>query len=176
MIDLNYNRRYKDATHIMATDYIYFDNDTQILQRLPRSQFNSFINYFDVGSNSVTIISDTNFHKLNSVTVLGLFNDNFTHTNNRVTNNNNSRNVKIEGNISVSSNNNDVLHFAIFQNGVIIASSEIDVTCSASGKAQSNPIQCVTNMASNDYIEIYVRNESSNDVTLTHMNMIVTEL
>lgn len=176
MIDLNYNRRYKDASHISATDFIYFDNDTQILQRLPRSKFNSFINYYDVSSNSVTVISDTNFHKLNSDTTLGLYNDNFTHTNNRVTNNNTSRNVKIEGNISVSSDNNNVLHFAIFQNGVIIGSSEIDVTCSGSGKAQSNPIQCVTNMASNDYVEVYVRNESSKDVTLTHMNIIVTEL
>ena len=176
MIDLNYNRRYKESTHISATDSIYFDNGTGILQKLVRSKFNSFLNYYDVTSASVTTIADTNFHKLNSSTTLGLYNDNFTHSNNRVTNTVNSRNVKLECNVSVSSGNNNVLNFAVFKNGVKIDSSEIDVTCSGSGKAQNSSIQCVTNMAVDDYLEIWVKNQSSNNVTLVHFNVIVTEL
>ena len=176
MIDLNYNRRYKEVTHISATDYLYFDNNTEILQRIVRSKFNSFINYFDFSSNSVTTITTTSFYKLNSNTVLGLYNDNFTHSNNRVTNTVNSRNVKAECNLSVSSGNNNVLHIAFFKNGVKVDSSEIDATCSGNGKAQSNPIQCVVNMDVNDYLEVWISNESSNDVTLAHFNVIVTEL
>ena len=57
MIDLNYNRRYKESTHISATDSIYFDNGTGILQKLVRSKFNSFLNYYDVTSASVTTIA-----------------------------------------------------------------------------------------------------------------------
>jgi hypothetical protein len=34
MIDLNYNRRYKEVTTIAESDYIYYDNNTQILQRI----------------------------------------------------------------------------------------------------------------------------------------------
>jgi hypothetical protein len=64
-MSLNYNVRYKEANHISATDSIYFDNGTGILQQLVRSKFNSFINYYDVVSNSVTTITTTNFYKLN---------------------------------------------------------------------------------------------------------------
>ena len=175
-MNLNYNVRYKEANHISATDSIYFDNGTGILQQLVRSKFNSFINYYDVVSNSVTTITTTNFYKLNSSTTLGLYNDNFTHSNNRITNTVNSRNVKLECNISVSSGNNNILNFAVFKNGVKVDSSEIDTTCSGSGKAQSIPIQCVVNLAVNDYLEIWAKNQSSNDVTLAHFNVIVTEL
>ena len=39
MIDLNYNRRFKEATNIEDTDYIYYDNGTQILQRISYTDF-----------------------------------------------------------------------------------------------------------------------------------------
>ena len=44
MIDLNYNRRYKDVTTITDSDYIYYDNGTQILQRILYSDFVDAIN------------------------------------------------------------------------------------------------------------------------------------
>ena len=44
MIDLNYNRRYKEVTTISDTDYIYYDNNTQILQRILYSDFVDAIN------------------------------------------------------------------------------------------------------------------------------------
>lgn len=39
MIDLNYNRRYKEVNTISDSDYIYYDNGTQILQRIAYSDF-----------------------------------------------------------------------------------------------------------------------------------------
>ena len=44
MIDLNYNRRYNEVTTISDTDYIYYDNGTQILQRILYSDFVDAIN------------------------------------------------------------------------------------------------------------------------------------
>ena len=44
MIDLNYNRRYNEVTTISDTDYIYYDNNTQILQRILYSDFVDAIN------------------------------------------------------------------------------------------------------------------------------------
>ena len=44
MIDLNYNRRFKEVTTISDTDYIYYDNNTQILQRILYSDFVDAIN------------------------------------------------------------------------------------------------------------------------------------
>jgi hypothetical protein len=39
MIDLNYNRRFKEVTTITDSDFIYYDNGTQILQRILYSDF-----------------------------------------------------------------------------------------------------------------------------------------
>jgi hypothetical protein len=44
MIDLNYNRRYKEVTTIAESDYIYYDNNTQILQRILYSDLIASIN------------------------------------------------------------------------------------------------------------------------------------
>lgn len=44
MIDLNYNRRYKEVTTISDSDYIYYDNNTQILQRILYSDLIASIN------------------------------------------------------------------------------------------------------------------------------------
>ena len=44
MIDLNYNRRFKEVTTITDSDYIYYDNNTQILQRILYSDFVDAIN------------------------------------------------------------------------------------------------------------------------------------
>lgn len=54
MIDLNYNRRFKDATTITDSDYIYYDNGTQILQRILYSDFktNTFNGILDGGVNN----------------------------------------------------------------------------------------------------------------------------
>lgn len=44
MIDLNYNRRFKEVTTITDSDFIYYDNGTQILQRILYSDFVDAIN------------------------------------------------------------------------------------------------------------------------------------
>ena len=41
MIDLNYNRRFKEVTTITDSDFIYYDNGTQILQRISYTDFKS---------------------------------------------------------------------------------------------------------------------------------------
>lgn len=55
MIDLNYNRRYNEANSIDDTDYIYYDNGTQILQRISYIDFktNTFNGILDGGINNI---------------------------------------------------------------------------------------------------------------------------
>jgi hypothetical protein len=55
MIDLNYNRRFKEANSIDHNDYIYYDNGTQILQRISYSDFktNTFNGILDGGVNNI---------------------------------------------------------------------------------------------------------------------------
>lgn len=168
--------RYKDSTHIESTNYLYFDDGADELRRILRSKFNSFLNYYDHLGTSVTTITTTNFYKLTTTTTLGLYNDNFQHTNNRITNLNTNRNCKLEASVSVTSGNNNILNFAFYKNGAIISSSEMDVTCSSSGKASTTHIQTIVNLDVNDYVEVWVKNQSSNNVTLVHLNVIITEI
>jgi hypothetical protein len=50
MIDLNYNRRFKEATTITDSDYIYYDNGTQVLQRISYDNFSSAISSISSGN------------------------------------------------------------------------------------------------------------------------------
>jgi len=50
MIDLNYNRRYKEATNISATDSIYFDNETGVLQKISYENLSSSISSISSGN------------------------------------------------------------------------------------------------------------------------------
>jgi len=75
MIDLNYNRRYKEVTNISDSDYIYYDNGTGILQRILYSDFktNTYNSILSGGVNSpdedVTILFGGNGVSKNSNTI-----------------------------------------------------------------------------------------------------------
>jgi hypothetical protein len=55
MIDLNYNRRFKEAINIDDTDYIYYENGTGILQRISYIDFktNTYNGILDGGVNNI---------------------------------------------------------------------------------------------------------------------------
>ena len=55
MIDLNYNRRYKEVTTISNSDFIYYDNGTGILQRISYIDFktNTYNSILDGGVNNI---------------------------------------------------------------------------------------------------------------------------
>ena len=55
MIDLNYNRRFKEVTTISDSDFIYYDNGTQILQRISYTDFttNTYNSILNGGVNNI---------------------------------------------------------------------------------------------------------------------------
>ena len=55
MIDLNYNRRFKEVTTITDSDFIYYDNGTQVLQRISYTDFktNTYNTILDGGVNNI---------------------------------------------------------------------------------------------------------------------------
>jgi hypothetical protein len=50
MIDLNYNRRFKEVSTISNSDFIYYDNGTQVLQRISYDNFSSAISSISSGN------------------------------------------------------------------------------------------------------------------------------
>jgi hypothetical protein len=67
--------------------------------------------------------------------------------------------------------------FYVAKNGTVLDESEMYVTTNASARAESVAIQTITELATNDYVEIFVENDTSNtDVTVTFLNVIVEPL
>lgn len=139
----------------------------------------AYANYFDFSSASVTTIDtiDT-WVKLNTNTTLGFSRNGLAHTNNRITRSGATTRVfRLEGILSASSGNNNVIHVAFFKNGNLWPCSEQDSAVGGTGKSTAIPFHCLIELATNDYVEVYVKNASSaNNITLDNVNVIVQQL
>jgi len=139
-----------------------------------------YVNYWEFsGAAQTNIISSATWYKLNtSGTTSPFLNGDFVHTNNKVTYTGSTSIIcQIEGIISVSSGNNDEIHAAFFKNGSLFPCSEQETVTSSGGKSSALPFHCVAQFNTNDYVEVYVKNETSTtNIDLTHVNVIVKEL
>lgn len=138
----------------------------------------SYGSLFDYSSSSVTTISSSSTWYILNCSTTSSFTNGFTHSNGRLTcSKSYSKPFKLEGNISLSSGNNNEISVAFYKNGVLIPCSESHLITTSSGKAQSCNIQCITDLNVGDYIEVYIMNDTSaTNVTLRHLNVIITEL
>jgi hypothetical protein len=147
--------------------------------------FPSFINYFNFNLNEVTTISTINqWTKLNATTTKGFHRNGLTHTNNRVTYNppiSYGKTIfKLEGIITAFCGNTTELHFAFFKNEQLIPCSEQSMVTTAKGihyYVSAIPIQCLVELDTNDYVEVWTKNATStDDITLVNLNVIITEM
>lgn len=146
---------------------------------LKNSPVFSYINYFDYDSLSTTTITGTTeFVKLNTNTESTFSNDGLIHTNNRITNNSNeSKVLKVEGIISLSSGNNNQIHIALFKNDEIVLRSEQDTVADSGGKLGALPFHCIVQLDVNDYIEVWVKNSTAaTNININNINVICTQL
>lgn len=141
--------------------------------------FKGYTNYFDFSSGSITTITASNtFYLLNCNTTSIFSNNGLSASNNRVTNiDNSTKVVKMEGIISLSSGNNNVLHAAFFKNGTLLPCSEQSSVASPSGRMGNIPFHCLVSLDLNDYVEVYVKNvTTSGNITIENINVIITEI
>ncbi len=129
------------------------------------------------GGTTTTISSTGVYYKVNANTTSN-FTKGFTHSNGRLTKDGDGVNpFKLEGNIAFQGSNNDEIHVLFYKSGDAIPCSLGTKVISGSGKGDTIPFHCMTDMVDGDYIEVYVSNESgARDVTLENMNIMVTEL
>lgn len=81
---------------------------------------------------------------------------------------------KINASISFIGTNGNDISFRIAKNGTTIPSSQVTRTVSATGDVATLTIQDLQNLDVNDYIEIFVANDSgTNNVTINDLNVIV---
>jgi len=137
----------------------------------------AYINCFTFGTVSVTTIgTQSEFTKVTIDTTEGFNRDGFVHTDNRITNTGRSRVVQANAILSLQSGNGNEVHLAFFKNDTIVPCSE-QVQRVTSTKSNPVPIQCLIELDTNDYIEVWTMNVSSTtSVSVENYNLIVREL
>jgi hypothetical protein len=161
-------------SNVWLTIKAYVDN------ALASSVSKGYASYSLNGGTDVTTFALQNtYYKLSAVTIVGLQGGGLaSSTTQRITNTSaNSKKVKLDATISITGSNNNNIHFAFFLDGALISSSEDDVTIPSGGRISSIPLQCLVEVPSNSYVEIYVKNSNAtNQITLGHLNVIATEV
>lgn len=133
-------------------------------------------NYFMNGNATATTISAIGTEvKVAGTTTSSAITQRFTNTDNRATYDGViQRDFKVSAVFSVESGNNNEVGAYIAKNGTTIAASEIYVTTNAGGRAEAGFCQTIIDLNQNDYIEIFVENNTStSDITATELNVIV---
>lgn len=136
--------------------------------------------YFTNNTTQNPIATTNVFEKILGTTTPSLINQKFTHTNNRLTYTGGlARSFKITAAISANSvtTNTIILLTRISKNGITIAESESQSTTSAVNRNENFFSQAITEMNTNDYIEIFIANGSNaNAVLATELNVVIEAL
>jgi hypothetical protein len=185
-----------DSSYIGDIGDVFWNVDTNSLRRsdgvtvggvpvipnFPEIVEKGYINYFDFSNGLTTTFSNTNtWVKLNATTTSNFSRNGFVHTSNRVTNSGSTKIVKLEGIGSVISSQGSLeIHMAFFKDGQLISCSEqstYTVTHGINSYASAIPFQCITELQTGSFIEVYVKNSTnSNSIILQNLNVILMEL
>jgi hypothetical protein len=120
------------------------------------------------------------FEKILGTTTASTINQKFTHTDNRLTYTGGLvRSFKITAAISANSvtTQSVIILTRIAKNGVTLAESESQATTSANGRNENFFSQAIVELATNDFIEVFIANGSNaNNLLATELNVIVEAL
>jgi hypothetical protein len=137
--------------------------------------------YYMTNNTINTVIGTGNtgvFRKVEGITFPGVYVEKFTLTNNRATYTGAlTRKFKVTAQLSLSSTNAQNIAVAITKNNTVINSSITEDGTDAAGRLQGMGVQTIVELNTNDYIEIFVSNNSSTaNVLVKRMNVIIEAL
>lgn len=135
---------------------------------------------FDVDNALLTdVVTQGTWYKANIVTSAGADNSKFNHTDNRLTYAGfltQNFNIYVNASISVASPNQNI-SIAIAKNGVVITDTEMRARCATSGQDYPVSTGYTLSLSSNDYIEVFVKNNSSSaDIRVTDLNCLINKV
>lgn len=137
-------------------------------------------NYYMTANADITIINAVSIPvKISGSTLANEITQKFSITNNRATYTGALiRKFKISATASVTSNQQNLqIGFYVAKNAVVLPESEVYTTTNVNNRAENVGIQCILQLETSDYIEIFVENSTNDtDVTITFLNVIVEAL
>lgn len=152
------------------------DNEALFVNNVGIANSSEVSQYYMNGNATATTISvQGDKYKAAGTTTSGANTSKFTNTDNRATYIGAiTRPFFITATLSVTSGNNNQIGLYIAKNGTVLTESEIYITTNASGRAENGTVQTLATLTENDYIEIFVENDSSTtDITVTDLNVII---
>jgi hypothetical protein len=132
--------------------------------------------YFMNANAITTVVASTGVaYKVLGTTTSSAITQKFTNTDNRATYVGSiTRTFLVTATLSFESGNNNQIGCYIAKNGSISLDSEVYGTTSGTGRAENITIQTLVELSENDYIEIFVENESSiTNILVTDLNVII---
>lgn len=114
-------------------------------------------------------------YKIEGVTTSASVTSKFTNTDNRATYIGSlDKFFKVTATLSCNSGTNNEIGIYVAKNGVILPESEVYITANSGGRAEAGTVQALVRLTQNDYIEIFVENETTaQDITVTDLNVII---
>ena len=130
--------------------------------------------YMNDNATATTIATvDTPVKAAGTTTALGV-NQKFTHASNKLTYDGAlQRTFKISATTSVTSGNSNQIKVYIAKNGTVLNESVGKGTTGGAGRAENIVSQTAVSLSSTDYIEIFVENDTLNDITVTDLNVLI---
>jgi len=132
--------------------------------------------YYMVSNATATTVTSSGVpYKVAGSTTSSSITQKFTNTDNRATYIGAlTGNFKINAVMSFNSGTNDQVSIYIAKNGTALSESEVVATANSGGRAESAFTQVVVSLAQNDYIEVFVQNNSSTtNITVSELNVSV---
>lgn len=122
---------------------------------------------------TVSVIST--YYKVSGTTTLESISQKFSHSSNKLTYDGAiTRDFRINVTATMTSGNNQELGVRIAKNGTTVSNTTSLNTTSGTGKAEGASCQGVIELATNDYLEIFVSNNTAaTNVTVTYLSVIV---
>lgn len=152
------------------------DNEALFVNNVGITNSREVSQYYMNGNATATTVSAIGAtYKVSGTTTSGTFTSKFTNTDNRATYTGNVAKIfKTVATLSVESGNNNVIGVYIAKNGTLLTDSEVYITTNAGGRAEACTVQTLTTLDTNDYIEIFVENDTAvTDITVTDLNVII---
>lgn len=136
--------------------------------------------YMQNNATATIISASSTFYKVLGTTIASADNSKYSHSNNRLTNNANiSRKYLIQCVLSFTSGSTHVCEFGFYDSklGAIRTPSRTKATSNAGGRAENVSFACVVQHSNGDYLEIHAANNTSaQNLTVTDMNFVITEI
>lgn len=132
--------------------------------------------YFINNATQNAIATQSVFEKIEGTTTASIQNEKFSHTNNRLTYTGGiTREFVITASCSAQAiqTNATTITVRIAKNGTTIAESESQATTSATGRNENFYCQALVELAQNDYIELFIANQTNaNSLLVTELNVL----